>query len=422
MGVHGVAGNTAVGYTALALLLACSGELQGPLPERLAPAARGAELVGSAGSARRSAQQHPHEQDADEGSALQRERAHQPRSWRSAQPAQHVVSAKLLAINDFHGQLSEGRLVQGRPVGGAAVLAAHLQAAGAELEGRTLIVHAGDHVGASPPESALLQDEPAIELLNSLCNTFCRGPEHDDPRCNVVGAAGNHEFDEGSGELLRLLQGGNHPSGPFLSDPWRGARFPTLAANVVVRETGRTLLPSHVVRVLGGVRVAVIGAVLQQTPTIVTPTGVAGLEFLDEVRAINAVVEQLLPQGVRAIVVALHQGVRQLPSYDTATDPAASLEPPMSELVGALHDEVDVVVSGHAHGFSNALVPTASGHPILVTQAFSSGTAYADIELTLDAQSGDVTGKSARVVSTYADVAPGNVRHPAAQAPRQRRC
>lgn len=121
---------------------------------------------------------HSHDETEEDQPEL-RETAVQPVTWRAATTAVAAVSrdaripVQILAINDFHGQLSAGRLVAGRPVGGAAVLASYLNAAQAGIEKNTLIVHAGDQVGASPPESALLQDEPTIAFLNFLANRQC---------------------------------------------------------------------------------------------------------------------------------------------------------------------------------------------------------------------------------------------------------
>ncbi|MFZ5895212.1 MAG: bifunctional metallophosphatase/5'-nucleotidase [Myxococcota bacterium] len=360
-----------------------------------------------------------HADDDDAQPADTREAAAKPVSWRKkGEKKGRVVQAKVLGFNDFHGQLPEGRLVAGRPVGGAAVLASYLKSAAQGFDGRALIIHAGDHVGASPPESALLQDEPAIQFLNTLTNAECDGPTKGDRECNVIGTLGNHEFDEGKDELLRLIFGGNHASGPFLQNPYRGARFPYVNANVVVqgKKRDKNLILPYVIRKLDGVRVGVIGAVLKETPTIVTPTGVAGLSFLDEATAINEQVAELKCKGVHTIIVTIHQGAPQSPSYTTPTDPAASVGAPISTIVSKLDDEVDLVISGHSHAFTNALVPTASGHQILVTQAFSASTAYADIDLELDRASGDVLSKTARIVTTYSDQAPGNVRDPAVQA------
>lgn len=352
-----------------------------------------------------------------------------------------LLHVQVLGINDFHGQLSEGRRVANRPVGGAAVLAAYLEAAqqdphDSHLSERTFIVHAGDYVGATPPESALLQDEPSIGFLNLLANRHCRyddrrerkeqrpgWDEHDaqderrdrrlHPKWNLVGTPGNHEFDEGKDELLRLLNGGNHPAGPFLEHPYRGARFPTVSANVVDEQTGKPVLPPYVIKQVQDVRLAFIGAVLKETPTIVTPTGVAGLRFLDEADSINRYVRWLRKvHGIRTFIVLLHQGGRQT-TYEGPTQPEGSVNGrEVLDIVSRLDDDVDVVVSGHAHAFTNVVLKNRNGAEILVTQAFSAGTAYGDIDLFIDRRSRDVVVKSASIVTTYRDVGPGLTPHP----------
>jgi len=329
------------------------------------------------------------------------------------------LKVKLLGFNDFHGQLSAGKFVGSRPVGSAAVLGAYLKAAQTGIEDQTIIVHAGDHVGASPAASALLQDEPSIQWLNMLANSACSYGDKMNPGCNVVGTLGNHEFDEGKTELLRLLNGGNHVSGPFLEDPYKGARVPYVSANVVDEVTNRPILPPYVIKRVKGVPVAFIGAVLKATPTIVTPTGVAGLKFLDEADAANSYVPEIQALGVKTIVLLIHQGAFQ--SSYTASTNAALTNSVLSgtdilNVVTRLDSEFDVVVSGHSHSFTNLLVTNNGGKKILVTQAFSASTAYDDIDLTIDPVSKDVVTKSAKIVTTFADVAPGNAPDPAAAA------
>jgi 5'-nucleotidase len=349
--------------------------------------------------------------------ASERVRWHDPAGRRDP-----TISVKLIGLNDFHGQLSPRTLgppTALRPVGGAAVLASYLEAAADQAGGAAFIIHAGDHVGASPPNSALLQDEPSVSVLNTLANKWCIPfklqralPDFIEPwaqaRCNIVGTLGNHEFDEGASELLRLLTGGNHKNGPFLERRWQGARFPYVSANVLNASTGRSFLPPYTIKVADGIPIGVIGAVLKETPTIVTPSGVAGLQFVDEADAINASVAQLKRQGVRTIVVTIHQGLRQAPTYEGPTDPSAQgLTGPIVDIVKRLSDEVDVVVSGHAHGFTNALVANNNGKQILLTQAFSASTAYDDIDLSISRRSHDVVEKSAAIVTTWGDQGPG---------------
>lgn len=357
--------------------------------------------------------------------------------WRDedAEDPEDWVRFKILGFNDFHGQLEPRRLF-GRPAGGASVLASYLHAESAQSKNGAFIVHAGDQVGASPPVSALLQDEPSITFLNMLANRYCRyaGNENEDddddepnerkdsghgvgygdltderfdPRCNLVGTLGNHEFDEGIGEMLRLVNGGIHPNGPFLDANYRGARFPYVAANVVDEKTGRPILPPYVIKRVRGIPVAFIGAVLKETPTIVTPTGVAGVKFLDEAEAINRYVPELKKRGVRAIVVTIHQGTSQNffsgPTGADALDVGGSVGP----IITALDDEIDIVVAGHWHRFTNALMPNKNGKQILVTQAFSRSTAYADIDVAIDPETRDIVEKSAEILTTWGDQGPG---------------
>jgi len=366
-----------------------------------------------------------HQDDVQAEGPAARARAQERVRWRSEDDMRDpLVRIKLLGINDFHGQLSSGRLIGGRPVGSGPVLASYLKTAAANARDGSFLVHAGDHVGASPSASALLQDEPSIAFLNQLANSHCRyvdvsrGPwnlSYLQPRCNVVGTLGNHEFDEGVAELTRLLDGGNHPNGPFLERNWRGARFPYVSSNVV-RADGRDLvLAPFTIRLADGVPIGFIGAVLKETPTIVTPSGVAGVEFLDEATEINRYARLLRLIGVRAIVVTIHQGVFQTAfAGPTSPDVNATLSGGIVNIVRQLSDDVDVVVSGHTHGFTNALIANQNGTPILVTQAFSAGTGYADIDLAVSRRTHDVVEKSAVVVTTWADEGPGLTPDPAA--------
>lgn len=376
-----------------------------------------------------------HDGPDDDGVEAREAAGHRVEWEDAAAPRAGRVAVKILGMNDFHGQLSAGKTVARRPVGSAGVLAAYLRAAMANASpGHALLVHAGDHVGASPASSALLQDEPAVSFLNLLANRHCRhleaeerggfgGSEEDhdrfegwmDPRCNVAGSVGNHEFDEGVAELQRLLGGGDHAKGPFLESPWRGARYPTLAANVVDARSGKPVLPPYVVKRIEGIPLAFIGVVLKETPTIVTPTGVAGLAFLDEADTVNRYVRELRNRGVRAIVVLIHQGGSQA-SYLGPTTTTGTPTGPIVDIVKHLDDEVDVVVSGHTHTFLNAVIPNGNGKPMLVTQAFSAGTAYGDIDVELDRETRDVVKKSASIVTTWADAEPGLTPDPEALA------
>lgn len=285
------------------------------------------------------------------------------------------VELQILALNDFHGHLeppsgSSGRIADVE-VGGAAHLAAHLERL---REGRphSITVSAGDLIGASPLVSALLHDEPSIDVMNVL------GLELD--------AVGNHEFDEGWPELLRMQDGGCHPVDGCVGPSFEGAQFDFLAANVTLAQTGDTLFDAVAIRSFGGIEVAFIGMTLDGTPDIVTATAVEGLEFADEIETVAALVPGLRARGVEAIVVLLHEGGRAAGGYDGCED----LTGPIVPIVEGFPDAVDVVVTGHTHRAYNCRVGDT-----LVTGAASYGRVITEITLTLDPTTGDVTSGAA---------------------------
>ena len=128
-----------------------------------------------------------------------------------------------------------------------------------------------------------------------------------------VTGVGNHEFDEGVDELLRMQNGGCHPvDGCQDGTPFFGSLFQYLAANVLYAGTQNTILPPYEIKKVGNAKIAFIGLTLQGTPLIVTPAGVAGLEFAPEVLTVNKLVKTLREnEGVRAFVVLIHEGGQQ---------------------------------------------------------------------------------------------------------------
>lgn len=335
-------------------------------------------------------------------------------SWQQPRTSNaHLKTLRLLAFNDFHGNLLPPTMPQQRQAGGAAVLASYLEAAEREAPDDTLIVHAGDLLGAAPPITRLLQNEPAIAFLNLLANDHCvygnaehffdvKSAKTNPDRCNVIGTLGNHEFDAGPEEIHRLLQGGNAPTGPFLESPFRGSRVPYVCANVRDRRSGKLLLPPYAVVELGGERIGLIGAVLRDTPAIVPAWAMKNLEFLDEATAINQAAAQLERAGIHTIIVTIHQGLTPLPHGDEF-----DYGGPLRDIVAQLDPDIDVVISGHTHQFTNTLLPNRAGSPVLVTQAYAYGIAYADIRLEVDMHTHDVVAKSARMVATWDDAGPG---------------
>ncbi|MDC0685697.1 bifunctional metallophosphatase/5'-nucleotidase [Sorangium atrum] len=299
-----------------------------------------------------------------------------------------TVSVQIIAFNDFHGNLepptgSSGRItVPATPTnttvdaGGVTYLASRVAALRA-TNPNTVVVSAGDLIGASPLVSALFHDEPTIEAMNLL------GLD--------INGVGNHEFDKGTAELLRMQYGGCSPAdgctdGTFFP----GANFKFLAANVVVDTTsGRTLFPRYDIREFDGVKIAFIGMTLEDTPSIVTPIGVAGLSFMDEVDTVNDIVPELQAQGIEAIVVVLHEG--GLPTGLFNECPGIS--GPIVDIATNIDPAVDVIVSGHTHQAYNCILGDK-----IVTSAASFGRLVTDIDLEISKSTGDVTAKTANNV------------------------
>jgi len=351
------------------------------------------------------------------------------------------LNVKIIGFNDYHGNLQTpgtfgvNTLVPtaNRPaVGGAEYLAAYVASMRA-INPNTVVVGAGDLIGASPLISALFFDEPAVETLNKIGLEFS--------------AVGNHEFDKGSAELRRLQNGGcklvngvQDPNsckgfGSASTGTFDGAKFKWLSANVVENATGKTLLPAYGVKSFVGsdgktVRVAFIGMTLKGTPGIVTPTGVAGLTFNDEAATVNALVPKLRALGIEAIVVLVHQGGFQNTLTGVTNQPITSdingctgdvkntdgTDSDIRAIVKQLDNAVDLVVSGHTHAayncsaktidvrgttLANAVttarptgMPNKTGRLIPVTSSSAFGRVLTDIDVTLDTVTRDVTAVS----------------------------
>jgi 5'-nucleotidase len=273
-----------------------------------------------------------------------------------------TTDVQLLAINDFHGNLEPPSGSSGRigtvDAGGVEFLATHIDQL-RSTNPNTLVVSAGDLIGASPLLSGLFHDEPTIEAANLFGLDF--------------NAVGNHEFDEGATELLRMQEGGCHPvDGCLDGDGFDGAEFDFLAANVEWEETGDTIFPPYKIVKFQGVKVALIGMTLEGTPEIVTPSGIAGLEFHDEADTVNALVPELRKQNVETIVVLVHEGGFPTGAYNECP----GISGPIVDIVNRTSDHVDLFVSGHTHQAYNCVI---DGRP--VSSAASFGRIVTDIDM-----------------------------------------
>lgn len=295
-----------------------------------------------------------------------------------SEPPAVLVPLQLLAFNDYHGHVkpNDAGDVGGVLAGGGEYLSAKLSELRAGHE-NSLTVAAGDLIGGSPAFSGLFHDEPSVESLNAMKLD--------------VSSVGNHEFDEGVTELLRMQNGGCHPvDGCYFADaPFTGANFQWLAANVVNNETGETALPPYWIKKFGGIKVAFIGMTLEATDTLVAQSGINGWSFLDEAETANALVPILRDQGVRAIVVLLHEGGSQTPPPG-AINACEGISGPIVAINSVLDPAIDVVITGHTHLPYNCLLPDPAGNPRFVTSAYSYGRVVSELNLVLDKRTRDV--------------------------------
>ncbi|MEU4098263.1 bifunctional metallophosphatase/5'-nucleotidase [Streptomyces sp. NPDC026673] len=309
-----------------------------------------------------------------------------------------TVDLQLLAINDFHGNLeppagSSGRVTELQAdgttktvdAGGVEYLASSLRTA-RQGQARSLTVAAGDIVGASPLLSGLFHDEPTVEAMNKL-------------GLDVTGV-GNHEFDEGKDELLRLQNGGCHPvEGCYEKGrKFKGADYPILSANVVNEKTGRPLLKPYTIENVKGVRVGFIGVTLEGTPNIVTAEGVKGLKFLDEVETINKYTKELKRKGVNAVVALVHEGgfpASSAYNYDCdAGGAGAGLSGPIVDIAKNTSADVDALVTGHTHNAYVCTIPDPKGNDRLVTSAASFGRLFTELDMKYDLRTNDIVRAS----------------------------
>ncbi len=315
--------------------------------------------------------------------------------WAKAS-ADRITDLHVLAWNDFHGNLEPAGLnIYGKFAGGAAYLAKAVRDRQATYDGRVASVIAGDNIGASPLANGLFKEEPATIATNLMNVDF--------------GSVGNHEFDKGKDELERIQKGGC-PAGGCTGAPYAlpngnstntypGASFQYLSANVIEQATGNPLFPASGVKWFklkhGKVGLGFIGEVLKETPTIVTPSGVAGLSFIDEADAANEEAARLAEQGVKIPILVIHQGGFQSGAGTALNGCAGNLAgSDIERIAQRLDPSIKIIISAHTHAEYRCTM-TINGVTRLITSASSFGRILSDLTLTVDNHSGELISASA---------------------------
>lgn len=299
----------------------------------------------------------------------------------AAKERKRMASIRVLSFNDFHG-----RLEAESGLGGAPALAAKVKELRAQYGRRnTVTAAAGDLIGASQFASTIFQDEPAIEVLEAM------GLQ--------TSAVGNHEFDEGVRELLRIQHGGCYQDDCFEQESYDGADFPYLAANVTWKGSGKPILPPYWVKKVRGVEVGFIGVVTDDLPVLVNPSGIRNVDVHPEAEAINHYSRILTAKGVKAQVVLMHEGGAQTwePAEGETEDDdprtpntCIGLAGPVAEINDAVSPQVDAMVTGHSHEGYVCELDDPRGNPRPVTQAADYGTLVTATKLVVDRTTGNV--------------------------------
>lgn len=305
------------------------------------------------------------------------------------------VDVSILAFNDFHGNLEPPHIAireqfandtKEVPAGGAAYLAAAIQHF-KKQNPLNAVVSAGDMIGASPLVSALFLDEPTIEVINAMGIDF--------------NAVGNHEFDKGTDELLRMRQGGCNKYTRLepcqVNKQFAGANFEFLAANVKNADQS-TLFPAFGIKTYQSgkhtIKIGFIGMTLKGTTKMVTPDGIKGLSFEDEAQTANKLVPVLKAQGVSALVLVIHEGGVIKGNHNDASCPGLSGD--IVPIVNQLDPAFDVVISGHTHrAYACEYNRINPSKPFLLTSAGQYGTLLTHIQLKIDPLAKRVLNKSA---------------------------
>ena len=307
-------------------------------------------------------------------------------STESKEKSNETIDLELLTFNDLHGQIDETKY--GGGIANLSGALKDLQKEAKENNKNVLTMSAGDQVGGSPAISALLQDQPTLEMMEEM-------------NVDIV-TTGNHEYDEGLEELERLIIGGTHSSGLN----WNGTSYEWITANVIAKKdmtfagrkvkAGEPIMEPYTVREIDGVNVGIIGIVTKDTAGKVVPDGIKDVEFTDEAQAINKYTQELKSKGIKTIIVLSH-----VPTKSTTDGVLLDVDgdSDLYEISQKVDGEVDVIIGADNHTYANSVVKREGKDDIIITQAYSKGSNIGKIDLSIDKTTGDVVKSSAEILT-----------------------
>jgi 5'-nucleotidase len=295
-----------------------------------------------------------------------------------AAPAAHAAptEVQILATNDFHGRIAAAGTEPG-----AAKLAGTVEALRA-ANPNTVFAAAGDLIGASTFESFIQSDKPTIDALNAA------GLD--------VSAVGNHELDQGYEDLVERVMAPYDP----VANPYGGAEWEYVAANLEMRATGDDAVPASWIKEFGDVQVGFVGAVTEELEALVSPAGIAEVEVRGIVESVNAEAAELEAAGADLVVMLVHEGA---PVQDCVQGAVAGTV--WGEIVSGVSADVDAIVSGHTHLAYNCEYPVQAwadeGRAVTTRPVVSAGQYGMNLNqlvFTVDGATGEVLAKSQAII------------------------
>lgn len=248
----------------------------------------------------------------------------------------------ILHTNDTHSQIEPLSAGQYKGRGGADRREKYIRSVRAENP-NVILLDAGDF-SQGTPYFTLFKGNAEVELMNAMgydAATF-----------------GNHEFDNGTGELARRIKMMN---------------FPLLNANYKMDGTPlEGLIAPYTVIERGGKKIGVIGLSVNLAG-LVSPSRIEGMKYLHPYKIVNKLARHLRKKEKCDLVILL--------SHCGFSD--GKEQNPDDRMIAANTEGVDIIIGGHSHTFIKqpAIVESKSGRKVMVVQAGCKGEEVGRIDI-----------------------------------------